>query len=107
MGFVRKVMGVQGQIDATKDNANAQIAATQQAANAQQQNLMQNAKAAADQQAMLSARMAVESKVSDQLSQPIGTAEVQIDGDSTDSVTATRRKAKAAFGREYSSGVQI
>lgn len=108
MGFIRKISGVQAQIDATNKNAAAQEDATRQAASQQQQALMDSARAAADQQANAAARMAVERKASDIASAPLESADVQLDQNSPDSVTATRAKRKAAFGRNYaSSGVSI
>lgn len=107
MGFVRKITGVQAQIDATNANAAAQEDATKQAAARQQAELMASAKAAADQQAQMAARMAVEQKASDLASAPLESADVQLDQNSPDSVTATRAKRKAAFGRNYSAGVSI
>jgi hypothetical protein len=104
MGFVRKVTGVQAQIDATNANADAQTKATAQAAAADQQQLMQSAKATADQQAQIAARSAAESKASSAVSAPLEQADVQLAGDGAD---AQRRSRKASFGRNYSSGVSI
>lgn len=66
---------------------------------------MQSAKATADQQALLAARSAAEAKASDAVSQPLQSADVQLD-DSGDSNSARNRR-KASFGRNYSSGVSI
>lgn len=104
MGFVRKVTGVQGQIDAANKNASAQEAATKAAAAAAQQQLMQSAKSAAEQQAQMAARSAAEDKASDAVAKPLDNADVQLDENSPDSVTATRNKRRASFGRNYSSG---
>lgn len=99
---------MQQQIDATNANADAQIAATKQSASDQQQALMQSAQAAADQQSQMAARQAVEQKAADVASQPLESADVQLDQNSPDSVTATRNKRKASFGRNYTgTGVQI
>lgn len=108
MGFIRKITGVQGQIDATNANAKAQEDATREAARMQQQSLMESARAAADSQAQQAARMAVEQKAADVAGAPLESADVQLDQNSPDSVTATRSKRRAAFGRNYaSSGVSI
>lgn len=104
MGFVRKITGVQAQIDATNHNADVAEKATREAAAAAQAELMQTAKAAADQQAQMAARSAVEQKASEVASAPLESADVQLDQNSPDSVTATRAKRKAAFGRNYASG---
>jgi hypothetical protein len=107
MGFIRKITGVQAQIDAAKQNAAAQEKATKQAADAQSESLMSAAKAAADQQSMLAARRVVENKAADLASTPLATADVQLDQSPTESVTARRAKRKATYGRSYSSGVSI
>lgn len=107
MGFLRKITGVQGQIDATNANAAAQVAATKQAAQDQQRQLAASAKASADAQSQLAARAAVEARASDAASAPLGTADVQLDENSPDSVSATRTKRKASYGRNYSGGVSI
>ena len=107
MGFVRKVTGIQGQIDAANRNADAQLAATSEAAKNQASQLQASAKAAADQQAMLAARSAAEDKAGQSAATPLQTADVQLDENSPDSVTATRAKRRASFGRNYSGGVSI
>ena len=107
MGFVRKITGVQSQIDATEQNAAAQENATKQAAAAQTQTLMQNAPATAAQQGQLAARSAAEAKASAAVSQPLDSADVQLQADSPDSAAASRNKRRAAFGRNYSTGVSI
>lgn len=107
MGKVRKITGVQGQIDAANRNADAQNAATKAAADAQAAALVASAKAAADAQRNAAARLAVEDKASDAASQPLGTADVQLDEDATTSVSARRNQRKAAFGKNYSTGVSI
>lgn len=81
-----------------------QVAATEQAAKDQANALQASAKAAADQQAMLANRNAAEQKASDAASVPLQTADVQLDENSPDSVTATRSKRRAAFGRNYTGG---
>lgn len=107
MGFVRKITGVQDQVDATNANAAAQERATTEAARAQQAALAASATAAADSQSQLAARSAAEAKAKDAASSPLATADVQLDANAPDSVTATRAKRKAAYGRNYSGGVSI
>lgn len=106
-GILRKITGVTDQANATRANAQAQLDATAQAAKDQQAALQANAKAAADSQAQIAARSKVEDKVSQAAATPLGTADVQLDADQADSVTATAQKRKVAFGRNYSGGVQI
>lgn len=107
MGFIRKITGVQSQIDATNANASAQENATKAAAAAQTQTLMQNAEATAAQQGQLAARSAAEAKAATAVSQPLGTADVQLQPDSPDSAAAVRNKRRASFGKNYSTGVSI
>lgn len=107
MGFVRKITGAQGQIDATNANTKATEDATTQAAQDQQAALAASAQAASQGQASLAARSAAEDKAQQAASTPLGQADVQLDADQSDSVTATSGKRKAQFGRNYSGGVQI
>lgn len=107
MGFVRKITGVQAQIDSTNANAAAQAEATKSAADSQQAALMQSAQASATQQAQLSARSAAEAKASTAVSAPLGKADVQLDTNPTESVSASRNRKRASFGRNYSTGVSI
>ena len=107
MGFIRKITGVQAQIDAANQNADAQENATRQAAQAQTQALMDNARAAAEQQAQVAARSAAESKAQVAVSAPLQTADVQLQQDPTMSSAQVRNKRLASFGRNYSTGVSI
>jgi hypothetical protein len=107
MGFLRKITGVQGQIDATNRNAQAQADATVQASRDQQAALSASAKAAADAQGQIAARAAVEAKASEAASQPLDSADVQLDASPTESVAATRAKRKVSYGRNYAGGVSI
>lgn len=102
MGFIRKITGVQAQIDAAARNADAQIAATQQAAINTQGTLNAQAKAAADQMAMQAAREAVADKAAAVIGQPLATAEVALE----DPTARPQRKTRGAFGRG-TSGVSI
>ena len=105
MGFLRKITGVQGQIDAAKRNAAAQEMETKRAAQQAEANMMQAARAAADSQAQLAARSAAEQKANDAVSLPLASVEVNVDTEPTSTSDVRRRRAK--FGRDYSSGVNI
>lgn len=106
MGAVRRWTGAQGQIDAMNANAAQQERATKEAARAQAQSLLDAARAAATQQAQMSARSAAEAKAATVASQPLAQADVQID-DGVENSTAARRSRRASYGRNYSSGVSI
>jgi hypothetical protein len=105
MGFLRKITGVQGQIDAAKQNAAAQETETKRAAQQAEANMMQSAKAAADSQAQLAARSAAEQKASDAINVPLATVDVSVDTES--STTSSVRNRRAKFGRNYNTGVNI
>lgn len=114
MGAVRKLTGVDKQIRAANAQADAAIKnnelteqANKAAAEAQAQQLMQSARSAADTQAMLAARNSAEDQARTVASQPLATADVQLDADPTASSAASRSKRRAQFGRNYSSGVSI
>jgi hypothetical protein len=111
MGFVRKgvqkLTGVDDQVAAMEANAAAQEAATKAAASRQTQELQQTAQAAADQQAMLAARDAAETKAKDVASAPLEQAEVQLDPNPAESASQARRSKRAAFGKNYGSGVSL
>lgn len=99
--------GVQGQIDATNRNADAQAAATAQATRDQQAALMATAQAAADQQMTLAARQDAEAQAKAAVSAPLETAEVAVDAPTSESGSATRAKRRRQFGQGYSGGVQL
>lgn len=105
MGFLRKLTGAQGQIDAAKKNALAQEEATRQSAAAAERAAMQSARAAADQQAQLAARSAAEQKASDAVSKPLAQVDVSVDTDASSTSDVKRRRAR--FGKDYTSGVKI
>jgi hypothetical protein len=108
MGFVRKITGVQGQIDATNRNTDAQNNATKQAAQAQAAALQASAQAAADGQAQAAARSAAEQKAADAVSAPLDQADVQLQSNNTDQTTTEQRRTRqASYGRNYSGGVSI
>jgi hypothetical protein len=69
--------------------------------------LQDSARAAANAQSLQAARLAVESKVSDMASIPMGEADVQLQADEPNTAAAARRKSRVAFGKNYSGGVQI
>lgn len=103
MGFVRKVTGVQGGIDAANRNADAQIQATKQAAEQNQQALAETARSAAQQQSMLAARNAAMDVARESVSTPTESVQVDLAAQET---PGTRRGRRAQFGRG-STGVSI
>lgn len=105
MGFVRKIMGVQAQIDAAQDNANVQEKAIKQSADAAESNAMQAAKSAAMQQAQLAARSVAEQKAVDAASVPLGKVDVSVESDATSTSAVRQRRAK--FGKDYTTGVKV
>lgn len=105
MGFVRKITGVQAQIDAANANADAQIKATKQAAADQQRSLMETAKAAADQQALLSQRNAASIKAEKVASTPLDSVDVSLDAGAD--TTGKRKATRASFGRNYGGGTGV
>lgn len=105
MGFVRKITGVQGQIDAAKRNAKTQEDALKQSAQQAEANAMSAAKSAADSQAQIAARSVAEQKAQDAVSTPLAQVDVSVDTDSTSTSDVRRRRAK--FGKDYSVGVNI
>jgi hypothetical protein len=107
MGWLRKKTGAQQQTDALYENARVAEAATKQAAAGQIAQLQQSARAAADNQAMVSARNAAEAKASDAAAQPLATADVALSAPQEETVTAGRAKRRASYGKNYSSGVSI
>lgn len=114
MGALRKVTGVDAQIKNAKKQAVAaeqsnqlQADANRQASEAQAQSLVASARAAADTQAMLAARSQAEDKARTVASQPLATADVQLDAPPSDTSAGERSKRRAQFGRNYSSGVSI
>jgi hypothetical protein len=108
MGFVRKVTGVQGQIDTANRNADAQEAATRQSADMAAAASRDAAQAAATQQAQLAARNVVQEKVAEVASAPLDQAEVQLAETPTGSASGVARKRRAVYGTgAYSSGVSI
>lgn len=84
-----------------------QVDAANEAAKRQQAALMQSAKAAADQQAAMAMRNAAEDKAKEAVTAPLDNADVQLEASSPDSIAATRKNKRAAFGRNYSGGVSI
>ena len=110
MGFLRKLTGVQGQIDASRAaveasraNADATIAATQQATADAQATMNAQAQAAALQLSQQVARDAAAQKAADALSAPLEEAVVTLDSPIKSRAASRSRRA---FGRG-TSGVQI
>lgn len=107
MGFVRKVTGVQGQIDATNRAADMEAQNLQQQAQANANALNQSAQATAQNQQMLAARAVAEDAARTQASQALETVDVATQDTPTDSTIGMARKRRAQFGKNYSSGVNI
>lgn len=107
MGFVRKLTGADAQARAIQNNADQQAAAMTQSANMQKQQLMDQARASADQQAQASARASAEDKARAAASLPLASADVQLASGAEDTSASARKAKKVAFGRNYSSGVSI
>jgi hypothetical protein len=107
MGFVRKITGAQKSIDAVNRQTNEQIAAAKQAADAQVRALNDAASATADSQRMMAERTRVEAAASDAASKPLAVADVALDPEVTGSIVAAKRKARAQFGKGYTSGIRV
>lgn len=110
MGFLRKLTGVQGQIDsaaaaveASRANADATIAATQQATSDAQATMNAQAKAAALQLSQQVARDAAAQKAADAVGTPMEEAVVSLDSPIKSRAASRSRRA---FGRG-TTGVQI
>jgi Tfp pilus assembly protein PilV len=104
MGFLRKITGVQGQINAANRNAEAQEQAIAQAEQQTVQTMQANAKAVADQQAQFAARQAAEAAATAAVSLPMEQAEVKLD---EAGATSTSRKARRRKFGQSVSGVSI
>jgi hypothetical protein len=107
MGKIRKWTGADAQINAARANAAAQEESTKQAADAQLRTLTDSARAAAQQQTQIAARLAAENKASAAATAPLATADVQLDETGGADPAAQRRTRRAAFGRSYNSGVNL
>lgn len=104
---VGSLTGAADQVEAMNRNADAQIAAAQQAADAQVAALNASSQAAADAQRIAADRQRAEAAASDAAATPLAVADVALDPAVTESVATTRRKTRAQFGKNYSSGVNI
>lgn len=108
MGFIRKITGAQGQINAVNANAAAQIEAAKTTASAQVKALNDSAYAAAEQQRIIAERSRAEDAAAQAAMQPMQVAEVSLADAQTGSVAAVRQRKRAQFGKNYSStGVNI
>lgn len=105
MGWVDKITGGNGR--RREEAAATQAAKTaEQSARDQAMALQANAAQAAAQNASLSARAAMEAKVTADMNKPIDTAEVVLDAQ--EETATTQRKRKAAYGKgAYSTGVKV
>lgn len=102
MGAIRKLTGVQGQIDAANRNTRVQAEAAAAAAEAAAAQAQAQAQAAADSQRNTAERSQIEADITANLKAP-DQVDVQLDAANTNSVGATRRR-QATFGRNYSAG---
>lgn len=107
MGFIRKITGAQGQINAMNKQADAQISAAKQAADQQVASLNAAAQAAADAQRIAADRAKVESNAAELASQPMAVADVALSEPQSGSAGTARRKVRAQFGKSYGTGVSI
>lgn len=110
MGFIRKLTGAQGKIDAMQKQADAQIAAQNAAADAQAAATRDAAVASADSRVQAIQREALSKQVAEaELSaEPVNAPEVRVDGvDPEQSAAGKKRKLRATFGTGYSTGVSI
>ncbi len=106
MGFLRKLTGTQGQIDATHRNADVQVAALEQSARDATAQAQASAQAAANQQKMLVERAAAERAAAEAVGQPVEQAEVRLGP--TEGSLANRSKARRAkFGQSSTTGVRV
>ena len=104
---VKKVTGVQDQINATNANSQAQVDATKQATEASQASLAAAAQASAQQTAATAARTAAEQQASDIASTAVQTSNVQLDPNANGSSAGQDEVKRAKFGRAYTGGVSI
>jgi hypothetical protein len=107
MGWLRKITGVQGQMDAANRNADAQIAATQAAEQNTVAQMNANAKAVSEQQAQFAARQRAEAEAAAAAALPLEQAEVRLDEASGMSAGQERRARKRKFGQTANTGVNI
>lgn len=107
MGFIRKITGVQGQIDAANLAAEQESAATLKAAQDSANATIAQAQSVATQQAADIARQKAVSDASATLAEPVAQAQVQLDAPSTVSTAAAIRKRKGQFGKNYTDSVTI
>jgi hypothetical protein len=108
MGFLRKLTGAQGQIDAAKKNANATMAAAKLSADSQIAALNATTQAAAAAQAQAAERSRVEREAADAVSKPLEVADVSLAPAATGSAVGDARRKRAQFGRGYSAtGVNL
>jgi hypothetical protein len=107
MGFLKKVTGVQGQIDAMNRNADSQIAAAKSAAQAQTKALNDAAQATAEAQAQAAARSQVEAAAREAVSKPLDVADVALDVPTQGSSIAAARRRRNQFGQNYDSGTGV
>lgn len=107
MGWLRGITGVQAQIDATRKQAELDAANIDKTSKLQAEATNQATQAAADSLQQRAARDAAEAQVTDALSKSPQVADVRLSTPQEETVTASSRRRRASFGRNYSSGVNI
>lgn len=108
MGWLRKITGVDKQLKVQEKQAAIAQQANEQAAAANIASINAAAAATADQQAILAERAVAEKAAAAAVSQPLDVAEVSLSSDVTLGGSTKARKAKrAAFGKNYQSGISI
>lgn len=107
MGFLRKITGMQGQIDAANRNAVAQEQAIEQSTQGTVASMNAAAEAAARQQREFAERQTAEAAAAAAVSLPLESAEVRLDEAPTQSATARRGARRRRFGQSAPTGVSI
>ena len=105
MGAIRKLTGVQSQIDAANRNARVQEEAAQAAAKAAAEAAQVSAQSAANQQRNAQEREQIQADIAGRLAAP-ESADVQL-GNANDNSSGATRRRRATFGRNYGSSVSI
>lgn len=103
MGLLRKLTGVQAQINATTAAAESEAKNAEKTSRAQADALNQSAAAVAQNQRMLAERTKVEAQAREAVSKPLASADVQVAENPTETTTASRARKRASFGKSVSS----
>jgi DNA-binding helix-hairpin-helix protein with protein kinase domain len=108
VGFLRKITGVQAQIDATRRQADAEIANTKAVSENAALAANSSAEAAASAASQNAARQQALDAAAKAQQQPMAQADVLLETPTVETATASARRRKAQFGNKtYSSGVNI